>query len=170
MTSSIKHLDIAKQVLLVRGEKVLLDSDLAELYGVTVSALKQAIRRNRNRFPSDFMIELTLEETRILRSQTVILRHGTHTKYGAYAFTEQGIAMLSSILKSERAIAVNIEIMRTFVRLREVLTSHADLAKKLSLLESKSDAQFKTVFEAIRQLMLSPAKSAPKIGFRKPGD
>jgi hypothetical protein len=170
MTAIVKHAEIAKRVHLVRGEKVLLDTDLAELYGVTVSALKQAIRRNRTRFPDDFMIELSVDETQRLRSQSVILKRGAYSKYGAFAFTEQGVAMLSGVLKTKRAIAVNVEIMRTFVRLREVLATHTELAKKLARLESKYDAQFKAVFDAIRELMMPSKKAVPKIGFREERD
>lgn len=145
---------------------MLLDVDLAELYGVSVSALKQAVRRNRSRFPEDFMLELSVDETPRSRSQSVILKRGSNTKYGSFAFTEQGVAMLSSVLKTKRAISVNVEIMRTFVRLREVLATHTELAKKLAQLERKYDTQFKAVFDAIRELM-TPTKTTPtKIGFR----
>ena len=159
---------IERAILLVRGQKVLLDKDLAELYGVATKVLNQAVKRNLARFPDDFMIQLTAEEAEALRSQIVTLKtgRGEHRKFLPYAFTEQGVAMLSSVLNSERAIEVNIAIMRAFVRLREMIASHKDLARKLDDLERKYDSQFKMVFEAIRQLMLPPAiTKKPRIGF-----
>jgi hypothetical protein len=143
----------------------MLDADLAVLYGVGVKILNQAVRRNSERFPDDFMFQLTSQEVMALRSQVVTLKagRGEHRKYRPYAFTEQGVAMLSSVLHSSRAVRVNIEIMRAFVRLRQMLASNADLLRKLEALESKYDAQFKVVFEAIRELMEPPAK---QIGFR----
>lgn len=133
----------------------MLDSDLAALYQVETRALNQAVKRNRDRFPADFMFQLNREEVEFLRSQIVILETGSgkHTKYLPFAFTEQGVAMLSSILKSTRAVHVNIEIMRAFVRVREMIQSNSDLAKKLARLEEKYDAQFRVVFKAIRQMM-----------------
>ena len=132
----------------------MLDADLAELYGVSVKRLNEQVRRNIKRFPVDFMFQLTREEHDSLRSQIATLkgRRGEHRKYLPYVFTEQGVAMLSGILNSERAIRVNIEIMRAFVRLRQMLASNAQLARKLDALEKKYDAQFKLVFDAIRQL------------------
>jgi hypothetical protein len=159
---------IEKAILLVRGQKVILDKDLAVLYGVETRVLKQAVRRNRNRFPSDFMFELTKEENRSLRSQNVILEPGRYSKYLPFAFTEQGVAMLSSILNSERAIEVNIAIMRVFVRLREMMATHKELAFKLVELEERlegHDEQIQNIFEAIRQLMTPPARETKKIGF-----
>jgi hypothetical protein len=128
--------------------------------------MNQAVKRNQVRFPSDFMFQLTAAETAILRSQVVIIRsgHGTHSKYRPYAFTELGVAMLSSVLRSERAVQVNIEIMRTFVQLRRLLASNAALARKLDDLEKKYDGQFKVVFAAIRELM-APHRSKPTRGF-----
>jgi hypothetical protein len=157
-------------ILLVRGHKVILDADLAALYGVTTKALKQAVRRHRDRFPGDFMFELTWEEAeRFIRSQSVTLNQGQHLKYRPFAFTEQGVAMLSSVLRSPRAIRVNIEIMRAFVRLREMLSLHAELARKLEALEEKYDVQFKVVFDAIRELMAPPpGPPKPRIGFHRP--
>jgi len=163
----IKHADIAKMVHFVRGEKVLLDANLAQLYGVTTKALNQAVQRNVDRFPGDFMFQLNDSEFGTLRSQIVTsnsLRGGR--RYLPYAFTEQGVAMLSSVLKSKQAVAVNIEIMRTFVRLREVLATHTELARKLAQLEGKYDRQFKAVFDAIRELMTPPVKTKSRIGFR----
>jgi hypothetical protein len=160
---------IEKAIYLIRDEKVMLDRDLAVLYGVTTSALNQAVKRHSDRFPPDFMFRLTLEETQGVpsRSQSVILKRGQNIKYRPSAFTEHGILMLSTVLSSERAVQVNIEIMRTFVRLRLLLASNAELAKKLEELELKYDHQFKVVFDAIRQLM-TPAESKRKqIGFTK---
>jgi hypothetical protein len=167
---------IEQRILLIRGHKVMLDRDLASLYGVTTKVLNQAVKRHKDRFPEDFMFQLTMEEATIwwtqvrggsLRSQIVTLKRGQHIKYRPYAFTEHGILMLSSVLNSERAIQVNIEIMRTFVRLRRILASHAELARKLDVLEKKYDAQFKIVFDAIRQLMAPQEPEPPKkrIGF-----
>jgi len=158
---------IEKKILLIRGEKVMLDSDLAGLYEVSVKVLNQAVKRNIGRFPEDFMFQLTKEENESLRSQFVTLKkgRGEHRKYLPYVFTEQGVAMLSSVLNSERAVKVNIEIMRAFVKLRQLLSSNAELARKLETLEKKYDSQFKVVFDAIRQLMIPPEKHKRKIGF-----
>lgn len=145
----------------------MLDRDLAGLYGVTTSALKQAVRRNPDRFPHDFMFVLNQSEFDDWRSQFVTSnadRKGL--RYSPMAFTEQGVAMLSSVLRSKRAISVNVEIMRTFVRLRQMLASNAELAKKLEDLEKKYDHQFKVVFDAIRQLMTPPDPKRKAIGFR----
>ena len=157
------------KIYLIRGHKVMLDSDLAELYGVETKVLLQAVRRNLNRFPGDFMFQLNYQEVAALRSQIVTLKkgRGQHRKYSSYGFTEQGVAMLSSVLNSERAIKVNIHIMRAFVKLREMIASHKDLAKRLDDLEKKYDIQFKVVFDAIRELMRPPEKPKRKIGFRR---
>jgi hypothetical protein len=146
---------ITRSILLIRGQKVMLDEALAALYEVEVKVLNQAVGRNAGRFPADFMFQLTAEESAFLRSQFVTLKTGSgrHRKYLPYAFTEQGVAMLSSVLRSARAVRVNIEIMRAFVQLRQMLSSNADLARKLAALEKKYDAQFKVVFDAIRELM-----------------
>jgi hypothetical protein len=180
---------IENSILLVRGNKVILDKELARLYGVSTRTLNQAVKRNLNRFPEDFMFQLTAEETtawfeatrrRILRSQIVTLRsatlrsqnvilkesRGKHIKYRPFAFTEHGILMLSSVLKSERAVEVNIQIMRTFVRLRELLASNAELNRRLDELEQNYDTKFKIVFDAIRTLLTSPARQKRRIGFR----
>jgi hypothetical protein len=145
----------------------MLDSDLAELYGVPTKVFNQAVKRNRDRFPADFMFRLSTQEYEALRSQFVTLNsgRGRHRKYLPFAFTEQGVAMLSSVLRSKRAVHVNIEIMRTFVRLRQMLAAHKDLAVKLQTLEKKYDAQFRVVFDAIRQLMTAPEPRKRKIGF-----
>ena len=160
---------IEKAILLIRGQKVMLDADLAELYGVETRVLVQAVKRNLERFPEDFMLQLSKDDVDFLRSQIVTLKkgRGQHSKYLPYAFTEQGVAMLSSVLRSQRAIQVNIEIMRAFIRLRQMLASHVELARKLDALEKKYDAQFKQVFEAIRQLMAPPEPKRRPIGFRK---
>ena len=142
----------------------MLSIELANLYQVEPRALIQAIKRNLNRFPGDFMFQLTAEEWENLKSQFVISSWGG-VRTPPYAFTEQGVAMLSSVLNSDRAVQVNIEIMRAFVRLRQLLASNADLARKLETLEKKYDAQFKVVFDAIRQLMSPPAKPRREIGF-----
>ena len=156
-------------ILFVRGQKVILDRDLAQLYGVTTGNLNKAVKRNIDRFPNDFMFQLTPEEYKSLRFQFGILKKGQHSKYLPYAFTEQGVAMLSSVLNSKRAIEVNIAIMRAFVRLREMLATHKELAHKLSDLEQrleKHDDHIQTIFEAIRQMMApSDKKGKKKIGF-----
>lgn len=157
----------------IRGEKVLLDYDLAELYDVSTKSLNQAVKRNLTRFPDDFMFVLTSQEVDELnRSQTVTgLQKHRDPRYRPYAFTEQGVAMLSSVLNSDRAVAVNIEIMRAFVRLRAILTSHADLSRRLEALERKYDGQFKIVFDAIRELMTPPVATKKRhIGFHADDD
>jgi hypothetical protein len=157
---------IERSILLIRGLKVMLSTDLAELYQVEPRVLVQAVKRNIARFPQDFMFQLTEEEFSNLKSQIVISSWGGLRRAMPYAFTEQGVAMLSSVLRSKRAISVNIEIMRAFVRLRRMLASHAELARKLDALEKKYDAQFKVVFDAIRQLMTPPVPKRRPIGFR----
>ena len=157
---------IEKKILLIRGQKVMLDAHLAELYGVETKALKRAVKRNIDRFPSDFMFALTAEENVALRHHFGTLKRGEHAKYLPFAFTEQGVAMLSSVLHSKRAVQVNIEIVRAFVRLREILGTHKDLARKLEELEKKYDERFRVVFDAIRQLMKPPEKPRKQIGFR----
>ena len=159
---------IERRILLIRGHKVMLDSDLSELYGVPTKRLNEQVRRNLQRFPSDFMFQLIGSEAEVLRSQFATLKsgRGKHRKYLPYAFTEQGVAMLSTVLNSDRAIEVNIEIMRTFVRLRKMIATHKHLARKLEELEKKYDSHFKVVFDAIRQLMAAPEPKEKKIGFR----
>ena len=157
---------IERSILLIRGHKVMLDSDLAGLYGVTTKRLNEQVRRNLSRFPEDFMFQLTESETHLFRSQIATSKKGRGgRRYPPYAFTEQGVAMLSSVLNSERAIKVNIEIMRAFVRLRQILASNKELAKRLNALEKKYDAQFKVVFEAMRELMRPPEPKKRPIGF-----
>jgi hypothetical protein len=144
----------------------MLDADLAVLYGVSTKRLNEQVRRNRSRFPDDLMFQLTAEEGRSLRSQFATSKQGRGgRRYPPLVFTEQGIAMLSTVLNSERAIQVNIEIMRAFVRLREMIATHKDLARKLEALERRYDAQFKVVFDAIRELMAPPESKKRKIGF-----
>ena len=157
---------IEQKILLIRRHKVILDADLAELYGVESKILNQSVKRHLKRFPADFMFQLTNQELINLRSQSVTSSQWGGRRYAPYAFTEQGVAMLSSVLNSERAIEVNILIMRSFVKLREMISTHKDLAKKLEGLEQKYDSQFKMVFDAIRQLM-APAEPKKKqaIGF-----
>ncbi len=161
---------IERKILFIRGKKVMLDKDLAELYEVETKVLNQAVRRNIQRFPDDFMFQLTKEEENCLRSQIVTLNNkgrGQHRKYLPYVFTEQGIAMLSSVLKSEKAIIVNIEIMRTFVKLHGFALSYKDLQDKISKLEEKYDEQFQIVFEALRKMIGNQnEKEKEKIGFR----
>lgn len=166
---------IANWILLIRGQKVMLDADLARLYGVETKVLNQAVKRNIDRFPQDFMFQLSASEFQRLKSQFVTssLRSQGATssswggrRYPPYAFTEQGVAMLSSVLRSEQAVHVNIEIMRAFVKLRQMLADNEQLARKLMALERKYDAQFKVVFEAIRELMTPPEpKKKRSIGF-----
>ncbi|MEQ4488821.1 MAG: ORF6N domain-containing protein [Dehalococcoides mccartyi] len=157
---------IEQAILLIRKQKVMLDADLAALYGVETKALVQAVKRNLERFPEDFMFQLSRDEFSILRSQSVTSSDWGGRRYPPYAFTEQGVAMLSSVLRSQRAVQVNIEIMRTFIRLRQMLASNAELAHKLDEMEKKYDAQFKEVFEAIRQLMTPPEPKRRAIGFQ----
>jgi phage regulator Rha-like protein len=159
---------IEQNILLIRGHRVMLDTDLAILYGVPTKRLNEQVRRNKKRFPSDFMFQLTAEEVDRLRSQFATLKagRGQHRKYRPYAFTEQGVAMLSSVLHSERAIQVNIAIMRAFVQLREMIGSNKGLARRLNELEKKYDSQFRVVFEAIRKLMAEPDPKVKRIGFK----
>jgi len=156
---------IERLIFLVRGQKIMLSTHLAELYGVESRILVQAVKRNIDRFPEDFMFQLSDGEFENLKSQFVISSWGGMRRAKPYAFTEQGVAMLSSVLRSKRAVQVNIEIMRSFVKLREILATHKDLDRKLTELERKYDDQFKVVFEAIRQLMAPPDKKVKKIGF-----
>ena len=166
MTTIVPIESIVSKIILLRGEKVLLDRDLAVLYGVETKVLKQAVRRNIRRFPSDFMFELSKEEFADWRSQFVTSNSDKMgLRYRPMAFTEQGVAMLSGVLKSERAIEVNIAIMRAFVKLRQMLASNAQLARKLEEMEMKYDERFRIVFEAIEQLMAPPERPRKKIGF-----
>jgi phage regulator Rha-like protein len=167
MNTVIPHEVIERKILLIRGKRVMLDKDLADLYEVTTGNLNKAIKRNLDRFPEDFMFQLTQDEAdQLLRFQIGTLKRGQHFKYLPYAFTENGVAMLSSVLNSQRAVQVNIEIMRTFTRLREMLLTHKDLKAKIESLEKKYDHQFKIVFDTIKQLLEPPQKPKRKIGFR----
>lgn len=174
MASLIPAERIERQIFLLRRHKVMLDSDLAYLYGVETGALNRAVKRNRDRFPKDFMLQLTAREVEALRCQFGtskmkspfgISKTKGGRRYLPYVFTEQGVSMLSSVLRSKRAVKVNIEIMRAFVRLRELMATHKDLARKLNVLEKKYDAQFRMVFDAIRKLMEPPNRTVRKIGF-----
>jgi hypothetical protein len=189
MSSDALTVQVERRIYLIRGEKVMLDYDLAFLYGVETKVLNRAVKRNIDRFPSDFFFQLTVDELDSLRCQIGTSktasrgdwtnlrfqigtsRRGSHggRRYLPYAFTEHGVAMLSSVLRSKRAVQVNIAIMRTFVRLREMLLSNADLARKLNALEKKYDAQFKVVFDAIRELMTPPEPPRRQIGFHSHG-
>jgi hypothetical protein len=191
----LSHEALEPLIFSIRGHRVMLSTDLAELYAVEPRALVQAVKRNIGRFPEDFMFRLSSDEASVLkshsvslkgpgfqasrsqfvilkagrgvnsRSQIVTLKRGENIKYAPYAFTEQGVAMLSSVLRSKRAVMVNIEIMRAFVRLRQMLGAHAELARKFAALERKYDSQFKAVFDAIRELMTPPPAKKRPIGF-----
>ncbi|MGC3980577.1 MAG: ORF6N domain-containing protein [Steroidobacteraceae bacterium] len=169
-TALVPNEHISQSIIVLRSHKVLLDADLAAMYGVEIRTLLQAVKRHLRRFPDDFMLQLTTDEWASLRSQFVILKtgRGQHRKYRPYAFTEQGVAMLSSILNSERAIAVNIEIMRAFVRMRELLASNKRLAQQLKKLERKvasHDEAIVGILKTIRQLMNPPESRKRSIGF-----
>ncbi len=158
---------VEKRIYLIRHQKVMIDRDLAELYGVETKILNRAVKRNIDRFPEDFMFQLSKEEyDQLLRCQIGTLKRGQHRKYLPYVFTENGVAMLSSVLNSKRAIHVNIQIMRTFTKLRKLMATHKDLKRKIEQMEKKYDEQFHVVFEAIKQLLESPKKNKRKIGFR----
>jgi len=168
MTDNPSTREISQKIYLMRGHRVMLDVDLAHLYEVETGALNRAVRRNQLRFPADFMFQLTEIEEENLRCQIGISsskgsKHGGR-RYPPLVFTEQGVAMLSSVLKSEKAVLVNVEIMRTFVKIREILLSNQGLARKLTELEKKYDSQFKTIFDAIRQLMQPPEIPQRRVG------
>ncbi len=163
----ISVIRIEQKIYLIRGQRVMLDADLAGLYGVKTKILNKAVKRNLDRFPEDFMFQLNNQEVEHLRFQNGTSKIGRGgTRYLPYAFTEQGVAMLSGVLTSPRAIKVNVEIMRAFVKLRQILASHVELARKLEALEKKYDSQFKVVFEAIRQLMAPKEAPNKRIGFQ----
>ncbi len=165
---------LMNKIYFIRGQKVMLDSDLSEMYNVGTKVLKQAVRRNIKRFPDDFMFELTLEENEILRSQFVTLKRGQHSKYLPFAFTEQGVAMLSSVLNSERAIMINIQIMRIYVRIREMMMLDKDILHRMERIERKlnrHDNQIVAVFEYFKQFEQTKQKeleqkNRPKIGYK----
>jgi hypothetical protein len=166
MSSLVPVERIESKILLIRGQKVMLDRDLAHLYGVKPIRLREQVKRNKRRFPEDFMFQLTKEEADFLVSQNAIPSKQSLGGFLPYVFTEQGVAMLSSVLNSERAISVNIQIMRAFTKLRRLLASNEDLRRKIEAMENKYDAQFKVVFDVIRSLMAPPTKEQKKIGFR----
>jgi len=161
---------IERKIYLIRGHKVMLDKDLASLYDVKPIRLREQVKRNMKRFPDDFMFQLNEEEIDFMVSQNAIPSRKHLGGYNPYVFTEQGVAMLSTVLNSDRAIEVNIQIMRAFVKLRELIATHKDLARKLASMEKKYDSQFKVVFDAIRQLMTPPVIKKGKIGFRREPD
>jgi len=166
MSDAVPVERIEGAILLIRGQKVLLDADLAALYSVETKILVKAVKRNADRFPGDFMFQLSPEEVARLRFQIGTSKPGRGgRRYAPYAFTEQGVAMLSGVLRSPRAVRVNIEIMRAFVRLRSMLAAHSDLARRLDAMERTYDEQFRTVFEAIRRLMSPPEPPRKRIGF-----
>ena len=167
-TSLLQPERIEQAILLIRGQRVMLDRDLAALYGVETKNLNKAVRRNVERFPADFMFQLTADEADSLRFKFGTLKRGQHSKYLPQVFTQEGVAMLSSVLRSPRAIQVNIAIMRVFVRLRETLALHKELAQKLAELERKvatHDDSIRTLFDALRSLTAAPAKPRRQIGF-----
>ncbi|MBI3332477.1 MAG: ORF6N domain-containing protein [Candidatus Omnitrophica bacterium] len=170
MTQVILTDRIGRQIYLIRGHKVMLDSDLAELYGIPTFRLNEQVRRNTKRFPPDFMFQLTARESKSLRSQFAISKKRGRggRRYAPLVFTEQGVAMLSSVLNSERAIQVNIVIMRVFVKLKQVFATHRPLARKLAELEHRlegHDQEIRSLFEAIRELMKPPETPRRRIGF-----
>ncbi len=165
MAIILKPENVAQLVFFIRGEKVMLDADLARLYGVTTGNLNKAVKRNQGRFPGDFMFQLTDKETERLIFQSGRSKGRGGRRHRPYAFTEQGVAMLSSVLNSERAVQVNIAIMRTFVQLRRLMDSNADLARKIESLEKKYDEKFATVFAAIKQLIAPTEPAKKRIGF-----
>ncbi len=158
---------IEKTILLIRNQKVILDVDIAELYGVSTKRLNEQVKRNIDRFPEDFMFQLTQDEYDDLRSQFATSSSWGGRRYPPYVFTEHGAVMLANVLKSEAAINASIQVVRAFVRLREMLASHKELSRKLDQMERKYDAQFKEVFNAIRKLMAIPESGQRKIGFKK---
>jgi hypothetical protein len=162
----IQHPALEGTIRRLRGQNIMLDVDLALLYGVSTKALLQAVKRNPLRFPIDFMFQLTASEVAILRSQIVTSRSWGGRRYRPYAFTEHGVAMLSSVIRSQRAARTNVEIMRVFIRLRRIVESQTELSKKLDALEKKYDSQFADVFRAIRDLMALPTSAKRQIGFR----
>ncbi len=165
MAIILKPENVAQLVFFVRDEKIMLDADLARLYGVTTGNLNKAVKRNQARFPGDFMFQLTDKETESLIFQSGRSKGRGGRRHRPYAFTEQGVAMLSSVLNSERAVQVNIAIMRTFVQLRRLMDGNADLARKIESLEKKYDEQFSVVFAAIKQLITPSEPAKKRIGF-----
>jgi phage regulator Rha-like protein len=156
---------IANKIFWIRGKKVMMDRDLSALYGVETKVLNQAVKRNLERFPEDFMFQLTGEEAIDLRSQIVTLKRGQHRKYLPFVFTEHGVAMLSSVLKSKKAIEINIFIVRSFIRLREILSTHKDLVEKIEKIERKYDRQFKLIFDVMQRVLDDGKQPKIIIGF-----
>ena len=175
MAESIKSIVVAEEAIiskiyLIRGHKVMIDRDLAELYGVETKRLKEQVNRNLNRFPAHFMFELTQEENENLRSQNATLRQGAHSKYLPYAFTEHGVLMLSNVLKSSRAIEMSIKIIDVFVKVREMLLTHKDILLKLEQMERQvveNSEDIQMIFAALKQLLNPPQEPRPRIGFRR---
>jgi hypothetical protein len=160
---------VEERIILIRGKKVMLDSDLAEIYGVNTKRLNEQVKRNRNRFPEDFMFQLTFEEAEavlVSRSQIATLKRGKNIKYAPYAFTEHGAVMLASVLNSPIAVEASIQVVRAFIRLRSIIAANKELARKLDNLEKRTDTRFKVVFDAIRKLMKAPVKPRQRIGFK----
>jgi hypothetical protein len=166
---SIPTESIERRIFLIRGQKIIIDADLAQLYGVTTKRLNEQVKRNRDRFPEDFMFRLSLEEGKsilALRSQIATLERGQHLKYAPYAFTEHGTVMVANVLNSPVAVHASIQVVRAFVRLREIMATHKDLVRSLKQMEKKYDRKFKVVFDAIRELMAPPISSSRRqIGF-----
>lgn len=157
---------IEQKIYLIRGQKIMLDRDLAVLYKVSVKRLNEAVKRNKKRFPEDFMFKLKKDEINGSRSQNAILTEKNYDVYSPYAFTEQGVAMLSSVLNSDRAIAVNIQIVRTFIKLRQLLSTHKEMLEKIEKMEKNYDRQFRIVFDILRELQNPPEKHRKQIGFK----
>ena len=178
MAESIQSIVVAEEAIiskiyLIRGQKVMIDRDLAELYGVETKRLKEQVNRNLNRFPAHFMFELTQEENENLRSQNATLTHGAHSKYLPYAFTEHGVLMLSNVLKSGRAVEMSIKIIDVFVKLREMLLTHKDILLKLEQFEKQAmqnSEDIQMIFTALKELLDPPQDPRPRIGFRRPGE
>lgn len=169
---SVSEETIVEKIYIIRGQKVMLDRDLAEMYGVEVKRLNEAVRRNTTRFPEDFMFQLSKEEHDSLRSQFATLEKGRHSKYLPYAFTEQGVAMLSSVLNSETAIQVNIQIIRLFTKMKQLILDNKDLWMKIEKIEQhllKNDEEIKTIFAYLKKLLIQENKPRNPIGFKVPG-
>ena len=170
--ASVAEETIVEKIYIIRGQKVMLDRDLAEMYGVPTFRLNEAVKRNRSRFPDDFMFQLTKDEYDSLRSQIAILKRGKHSKYLPYAFTEQGVAMLSSVLNSETAIQVNIQIIRLFTKMKHMILDNKDLWMKIEKIEQhllKNDEEIKTIFAYLKKLLIQENKPRNPIGFKVPG-
>jgi phage regulator Rha-like protein len=168
MSNTLMQIQIERKIFVIRDQKVMFDRDLAELYGVTTGNLNKAVKRNIDRFPADFMFRLTLDEYRSLRFQTGTLKKGAHAKYLPYVFTQEGVAMLSGVLNSKRAVEMNIQIMRAFIRLREYMSTHKQVAAKFEELEDRlkeHDENIQEILQTIQQLLESPPKRKTRIGF-----